>query len=86
MPPSGSFTLSGTITAEATGQPLPYSTITIEQIGLERFTDQNGHFVYYAVAPGKYHIRIRQLGYTPVDTTLELSSAKSVLAIALVRI
>jgi hypothetical protein len=82
----GSFTLTGTIKAEATGQPLPYSTITIEPIGLERFTDQEGRFTYFAVAPGKYHIRIRQLGYTPLDMTLSLDAAHSELAFGLVRI
>ena len=75
--PSGTFTLTGTVKAEATGQPLPYSTVTIDPIGLERFTDQVGVFVLYAVPPGKYKVRVRQLGYVPFDTTLTLSPEKN---------
>ena len=84
--PAGSFTLSGTVTADATGQPIPYSTIIIDPIGRERFTDQTGHFVYFAVTPGKYRIRIRQLGYIPIDTTMMLTSGNSSPQFSMVRI
>jgi len=72
---SGTFTLSGLIRAEATGAPLGYSTISIDPLGRERFTDQGGTFRYFAVPTGKYRIRVRQLGYIPVDTTMKLSGA-----------
>jgi hypothetical protein len=85
-PAAGSFTLSGTVTAEATGQPIPYSTIVIDPIGRERFTDQSGNFVYFAVAPGKYRIRIRQLGYIPIDTSMTLGIGNKTLNFAMVRI
>ncbi len=84
--PGGSFTLTGTVTAEATGQPLPYSTVIIDPIGRERFTDQTGKFVYYAVEPGRYKIHIRQLGYVPIDTTLVLTGVNANPVFALVRV
>ena len=84
--PGGSFTLNGTVLAEATGQVLPYSTVTIDAIGRERFTDQAGSFIYYSVSPGKYKIHIRQLGYIPVDTTITLSAATSHPVFSLVRV
>jgi len=84
--PSGTFTLTGTVKAEATGQPLPYSTVTIDPIGLERFTDQVGVFVLYAVPPGKYKVRVRQLGYVPFDTTLTLSAEKNNPVFSLTRV
>jgi hypothetical protein len=84
--PGGSFTLTGTVLAEATGQLLPYSTVTIDQIGRERFTDQAGSFVYYAMLPGKYKIHIRQLGYIPVDTTITLNAVNSHPVFSLVRV
>ena len=68
--PQAGVTVTGVVVADGTGFPLPYSTVTIESIGRERFTDQAGTFVYFAVPPGSYRVRIRQLGYTPVDTTL----------------
>jgi len=71
------FTLTGTVIAEATRQPLPYSTVVIDPIGHERFTDQGGSFTYYAVPVGKYKVKIRQLGYTPLDTTIVISAGKT---------
>ena len=84
--PSGTFTLIGTVKAEATGQPLPYSTVTVDSIGLERFTDQAGAFVLYLVPPGKYKVHIRQLGYLPFDTTVTLNPGNSHPVFSLVRV
>jgi hypothetical protein len=84
--PNGTLTLNGTVKAEATGQPLPYSTITIDPIGLERFTGQDGAFVLYAVPPGKYKVRVRQLGYVPLDTTLTVSAGNTTPVFSLVRV
>ncbi|HVF38450.1 MAG TPA: carboxypeptidase regulatory-like domain-containing protein [Gemmatimonadaceae bacterium] len=69
----GGVTVTGTVMAEA-GFPLPYSTVTIDAIGRERFTDQTGTFTYYAVPAGKYRVRIRQLGYIPVDTSITVQA------------
>lgn len=72
-PPAGGVTFTGTVVADGTGMPLPYSTVTIDPIGRERFTDQTGTFTYYAVPAGRYRIRVRQLGYIPLDTTIQIS-------------
>jgi len=69
------FTVTGTVMAEVTRQPLPYSIVVFDPIGLERFTDQGGSFTYFAVPAGKYKVKIRQLGYTPLDTTLVVTAA-----------
>jgi len=69
------FTLTGTVIAEATRQPLPYSTVVVDPIGRERFTDQGGSFTYFAVPAGKYKVKIRQLGYTPLDTTIAVTAS-----------
>lgn len=83
---AGSFTLSGTVRAEATGSPLPYTTVTIEEMGRERFTDEAGTFHYYALTPGKYRVRVRQVGYVPVDSTLQLSASNSDLVFTLEKV
>lgn len=66
-------TFTGTVVADGTGMPLPYSTVTVDPIGRERFTDQTGAFIYYAVPAGTYRVRVRQLGYIPLDTTIQIS-------------
>ena len=83
---SGTFTLTGKVEAQATGSPLPYSTVSIDQIGRERFTDGTGTFKYFLVLPGKYRIRIRQLGYMPVDTTIAFSATSPDIIFSLVRV
>lgn len=82
----GTFTFSGRVIAEATGSPLAYSTVLIEEIGRERFTDENGSFRYFAVQPGKYKIKIRQVGYTPLDTTLHVSATSPSPVFSLARV
>jgi hypothetical protein len=62
------------VRAQATGAPLPFTTVTVEPLGRERFTDQNGLFRYFAVPGGKYKVRLKQLGYLPTDTTITVSS------------
>ncbi|HZK77976.1 MAG TPA: carboxypeptidase regulatory-like domain-containing protein [Gemmatimonadaceae bacterium] len=66
----GSVTVSGTIVADGTGRPIAFSTVRLQPLGRERFTDQAGAFVYYAVPPGKYELHARQVGYVPQDTTI----------------
>lgn len=83
---NGTFTLTGKVEAQATGSPLPYSTVSIDQIGRERFTDATGTFKYFLVLPGKYRIRIRQLGYMPVDTTVAVSVTSPDIIFSLVRV
>jgi hypothetical protein len=76
-PPPGAvptYTFSGLVRAEATGFPLPYTAVLVEPLGRERFTDQGGWFRHFAVPAGKYKVRLRQLGYIPVDTTITISS------------
>lgn len=68
----GSVTMSGTVVAEGTRRPLAYSTVRLVQLGREKFTDQAGSFTYFAIAPGKYDLRVRQVGYVPHDTTIEV--------------
>jgi hypothetical protein len=80
------FTLTGTVIAEATRQPLPYSTVVMDPIGRERFTDQGGAFTYFAVPAGKYKVKIRQLGYTPLDTTIVVTAATTNLVFLLNRV
>lgn len=70
----GSVTISGIVVAEGTQHPISYSTVLLQPLSRERFTDQNGTFIYYAVPPGTYQLRIKQVGYLPQDTTLVVTA------------
>jgi hypothetical protein len=69
----GAVTVSGTIVADETSHPISFSTVRLQPIGRDRFTDQDGKFAYYAVPPGKYQLHVRQVGYLPQDTTFTVA-------------
>ncbi len=84
---AGSVTLTGTVVTENTGRPIPFSTVLLQPLSRERFTDQEGSFTYYAVPPGKYQLRVKQVGFVPKDTTIVVVPNLPVrLSMAMVRI
>lgn len=84
---AGAITIAGAVVADGTGFPIPYSTVRLQPIGRERFADQKGAFVYYAIAPGNYDVQVRMLGYLPLDTAIQIRANVPVsLTITMVRI
>jgi hypothetical protein len=75
-PAAGGVTVSGAVISEGTGNPIPFSTIRIEPIGRDRFTDRNGSFVYYSVPAGTYQVQVRMLGYLPFDSTVQVVASQ----------
>jgi len=69
-PAPDAVTVSGEIVADGTGIPIPYSTVRLQPLGRERFTDRAGAFVYYSINPGEYRLQVKMVGYIPVDTVL----------------
>src|SRR3954465_11417650 len=66
-----SVIVGGIVVSGATDQSLPYSTVSIAG-GAQRFTGRDGSF-NFDLAPGQYSIRVRQLGYAPLDTTIRVA-------------
>jgi hypothetical protein len=52
------------------GERVPYALVALLPSHGQRFADDSGAFVVTAVAPGRYRLRVRQIGYQPVDTTV----------------
>jgi hypothetical protein len=67
----GALSISGTVSG-ANGSPLPYSTASLRETGVERFANEIGEFVLANLAPGTYHLRVKQLGFAALDTTIVL--------------
>ncbi len=70
----GSVTVAGAIIADGTGVPIPFTTVRIQPLGRERFSDRNGSFAYYAIPPGRYELQVRMLGFLPLDTTIYVAA------------
>ncbi|OGC07770.1 hypothetical protein A2V82_03495 [candidate division KSB1 bacterium RBG_16_48_16] len=58
--------ISGSITDQETGQPLPGANITITGTLLGAAADVNGNYVILHVPPGIYDIQASMIGYTKV--------------------
>ncbi len=80
------MTVRGTVVAAESGVPLPFSIVALLPAVSERFTDHTGAFTF-PVAPGSYRLRVRQIGYTPLDTVLVVrADSAPVLHIALLHL
>jgi len=79
--------LRGTIVRQDSVTPAPYSSVELVEAHARHFSDENGHFSF-KVPPGRYHVLVRQLGFVPHDTVLELSvrSPPPVLTIRMVAV
>jgi len=76
-PPSG-VTLRGTVVAAGTQQPLPFTIVAVRPGLTERFTDEHGAFAFSGLARGTYRLIVRQIGYTPGDTSVTVDGDSDV--------
>jgi hypothetical protein len=75
LPPGQGATITGDVVAAVDGRPLPYATIIIDPGNRQRFADAAGSFVVGQLAPGSYHLRVRQIGFAARDTTIVIAGA-----------
>ncbi len=70
-------TLVTTIVERETHAPLGFSTVTVTAVGrsdsVARFTDDAGQTLFAPLAPGRYRIRARELGFAPADTVVDFA-------------
>jgi hypothetical protein len=64
------------------GEAIPYAVVALEPGPPRRFTDDSGTFAFPGLAPGTYHLRVRQVGYKPFDTTLAVPRGGAVMVVA----
>lgn len=68
------LTLSGTITSE--GQPLPYATITIPELGKSTTADEHGHYTISELPKGKYVVRASFVGLRAAEKEIQIVEGK----------
>lgn len=85
--PSEPRNLAVRVVTEAERVPLGYSVVAAPALALERFTGASGSVVLPIPAPGPVRLRIKRLGFTPKDTTVLVSAARTQsVTIALARV
>lgn len=66
----------GFVTAKEARVPLPYSVVAIPSLGRERFTTDSGEFVLAGVPAGDVTLRVRHVGYSPIDLHVTVHADK----------
>jgi hypothetical protein len=64
---------SGVVRGEVratTGERVPYVIVSIVPAGRQRFADDSGAFWIGGIAPGRHRVLVRQIGFSPYDTTV----------------
>lgn len=75
--------ITGTVTGGIGGQPLPYSTVSLEGVTQRRLTSAEGRFSFKVDSAGKYRLRIRHLGFAPLDSVIAFKGSNLSLTLVL---
>ncbi|MEO7501032.1 MAG: carboxypeptidase regulatory-like domain-containing protein [Gemmatimonadaceae bacterium] len=75
--------ISGTVVGSVGQQPLPYSTVSLEGVTQKRLTSPEGRFSFRVDSAGSYRLRIRQLGFAPLDTVVAFDGTSLQLTLVL---
>jgi hypothetical protein len=60
-------TIIGLVTTKEGNVPLAYSVVSAASLGRERFSNVDGVFALTGLPTGNLGLRVRHLGYSPVD-------------------
>ncbi|MEP6765846.1 MAG: carboxypeptidase regulatory-like domain-containing protein [Gemmatimonadaceae bacterium] len=65
----------GTVTGKENGLLLQYAFVSIPSLGIELFANEQGRFTFPKLRPGSYRLRVRQLGYSPLEVDIVVASS-----------
>jgi hypothetical protein len=83
----GMGAIRGAVVASEAGVPLSYGVVAIPALGVERFTDAAGVFTLRDVPAGRHALRVKRLGFLPLDTTVVVSAGETAtVRVALARV
>ncbi len=84
--PGPTTTLRGAVVAAEDGARVPFAVVMLEPGFGRRFSDGDGRFFFAGAPPGTVRLSVRQVGYSPFDTTITLTAATPPLRVELRRI
>jgi len=76
--PAQRTTISGQVVVTHSEVPVSYAVIGAKPGTPDRFTGSDGVFVLRDLRPGKITLSARHIGYTPLDTTIDVAAGDSV--------
>jgi hypothetical protein len=81
--PDSTGVIVGKLVERQSGQPVPYGTVLLVGTDRARFADSGGAFALTRLTTGAYHLRARQIGYSPTDTTVEVHAGLGATSVTL---
>jgi hypothetical protein len=79
-------TIVGVIVARETKERLAYSIVELPALGRENFTSDSGAFTFADLPLGPQLLKVRRLGYTPADITINVGAGPDTVRVELTRI
>jgi TonB-linked SusC/RagA family outer membrane protein len=70
--------ITGTVTDQATGDPLEAARVILTGANRVETTGQDGQFTFRGVAPGTYLVRVVRLGYQPASDSVAVPAGELV--------
>ena len=70
-------TIVGLVTTREGNVPLAYSVVSAASLGRERFSDAQGVFALTGLPAGTLQLRVRHLGYSPVDLAVTVRAGRA---------
>jgi hypothetical protein len=61
---------TGVVLAKANQKPLGHAMVSLQPLGRQTFTDDQGRFAFVAIPPGSYRIRATHIGFAPAEMTV----------------
>ena len=75
--PDSTGTIIGLVTTREGNVPLSYSVVSAASLGRERFSDAQGVFALSGLPAGVLQLRVRHLGYSPVDLNVTVRAGQT---------
>jgi hypothetical protein len=64
---------TGVVLAKSNQKPLGHAMVSLQPLGRQTFTDDQGRFAFVAIPPGSYRIRATHIGFAPAEMTVTVS-------------
>jgi TonB-dependent starch-binding outer membrane protein SusC len=69
--------VEGTVSEQGTGRPVDGAQVRLTSVAIGGLTNPAGHFRLLNVPAGQVEVRVRQVGYTPVNKTVTVTAGRT---------
>ncbi len=74
---AASQSISGRILAAQNGQAISAAQISLSELGLEAFSEGDGHYAIHRIPSGRYTVSVQRSGYRPATRVVEVAQGET---------